>query len=604
MVPLLALLVAVAAPLPSAPFEGCTTQTGTSAVVIVPASPAVTIPTGTLAPGDAIGVFGPDGACVGWGPWDGQALALSVWADDPVTPTADGFVAGDVPEFRVYDASTSTTYAGDEVVVEFEPAAAFSSAGLAAEGVYVVAAAPETGTSLVVTGNKGLRYFGPPAKGVTVDDLAGQTLVRGVPGYYPNASFANLWTDYDPVAGDWTASAGTGEVLELGRAFRWLIYDRVFGDPEKSASVGLPFTLTTELPANTDDVEVELNTEGSRFTFLANPFGKALDLTNVQAWPGGDNLPPFSPVWVYDATTRSWEASPASIGPWEAFRVRSKGSRRNDRPRTLTIPYAAPSSNDRVQVDEEVRLSFWLEGMGVDGAPVRDGAMTFAFFDTARPTFDIGEDAEKFQPMSETYALVGARNGWTFLGHDARPLEVGEISLAMETRGTLSDFTLHWASDNLPLGTPMSLVDLTTGDVVDLHTASEYSFTVTPRPSLPEALESDYANGAVAQDRFVLRIGSSLAAGDAGPAQIALSAPTPNPFAGATRLTYETPEAGPVRVSVYDVRGREVAVLEDRPVPAGRHDVRLDAQTLSAGVYMVRLEATGHVLTRQAVVVR
>ncbi|WP_420457500.1 T9SS type A sorting domain-containing protein [Rubrivirga sp.] len=603
MASLLALLVAFAAPSPSAPFAGCHTQTGTSAVIIVPASPSVEIPSGPIQPGDAIGVYGPDGSCVGWAQWDGQALALSVWADDPVTPSADGFLNGDVPEFRVYDASTSTTYVGDEVAFAFEPFAVVSG-GLAAEGVYVVAEAPETGTSLVVTGNTGVRYFGVPAKGVTVDDLARQTLVRGVPGYYPDASFANLWTGYDAVTGDWAASSGAGEVIELGRAFRWLVYDRVFGDPEKSASVGLPFTLTTELPANTDDVEVELNTEGSRFTFLANPFGKSLDLTDVHAWPGSENLPPFSPVWVYDAATRSWEASPESIGPWEAFRVRSKGSRRNDRPRTLTIPYAVPTSNDLVQDEEEVRLSFWLEGMGVDGDPVRDGAMTFAFFDTAQPAFDIGEDAEKFQPMSETYALVGARNGWAFLGHDARPLEVGEISLAMETRGTLSDFTLHWASENLPLGTPMSLVDLATGAVVDLHTASEYGFTVAPRPSLPEALESDFANGAAAQDRFVLRIGSSLATGDEGPAQISLSAPTPNPFAGSTRLTYETPEAGPVRVSVYDVRGREVAVLEDRPVQAGRHDVQLDAQSLSAGVYMVRLEATGHVLTRQAVVVR
>ncbi len=603
---LLTLLVALAAPSPPAPFVGCHAATGTSAVMIVPASPSIETPSGSLAPGDAIAVFGPDGTCVGWGQWDGAAFALSIWADDPVTPVTDGFTDGDVPEFRVYDASTSTVYAGGDVTVEFDPSSSFVS-GLAAEGVYVVAKAapePKLGTSMVVAGNTGVRYFGPPAEGVTVDDLASQMLVRGVPGYYPSASFANLWTDYDASAGDWTVSSGTGEVLQLGRAFRWLVYDREVGNPDISASPGLPFTLFTELPANTDDVEVELDTDGSRFNFLANPFGEPLDVTNVQAWPGGDNLPAFSPVWVYDATTRSWEASPETVEPWGAFRVRAKGPRRNDRPRTLTIPASASATSDRVQAGDEALLSFWLEGMGVDGDPVRDGAMTFAFFDTARPAFDIEEDAEKFQPLSETYALVGARNGWAFLGHDARPLAVGEVSLAMETRGTLSDFTLHWSSSNLPAGTPMELVDLTTGHVVDLHAASEYSFTVTPRPSLPEALESDLANGSAAQDRFVLRIGASLAAGDGGPAGIDLSAPSPNPFAGSTRLTYETPEAGPVRVSVYDVRGREVAVLEDRPVPAGRHDVRLDAHALSAGVYVVRLEATGHVLTRQAVVVR
>ncbi|PAP74948.1 hypothetical protein BSZ37_00010, partial [Rubrivirga marina] len=68
--------------------------------------------------------------------------------------------------------------------------------------------------SIVVEGARGMRYLGAPAVGVTVDDLAAQNLVRGVPGYYPAANPPNLWTAYDAVAADWVVSAGTGEALE------------------------------------------------------------------------------------------------------------------------------------------------------------------------------------------------------------------------------------------------------------------------------------------------------------------------------------------------------------------------------------------------------
>ena len=58
-----------------------------------------------------------------------------------------------------------------------------------------------------------------------------------------------------------------------------------------------------------------------------------------------------------------------------------------------------------------------------------------------------------------------------------------------------------------------------------------------------------------------------------------------------------------MRLTVLDVRGRRVATLVDGPLSAGRHEARLDG-SLAAGVYIIRLEAGGTVITRQAVVVR
>ncbi len=76
----------------------------------------------------------------------------------------------------------------------------------------------------------------------------------------------------------------------------------------------------------------------------------------------------------------------------------------------------------------------------------------------------------------------------------------------------------------------------------------------------------------------------------------------PNPFTTATRLTFEA--AGPVRVAVYDVLGREVAVLLDGPAPAGEGSVAFEAGGLPAGLYVVRLTAAGATRTRSVVLMR
>jgi len=65
----------------------------------------------------------------------------------------------------------------------------------------------------------------------------------------------------------------------------------------------------------------------------------------------------------------------------------------------------------------------------------------------------------------------------------------------------------------------------------------------------------------------------------------------PNPFRQQTTLAFELSEAGPVRLAVHDVLGREVAVLVDEARAAGRHTVPLDGRGLANGVYVSRLVA-------------
>jgi hypothetical protein len=85
--------------------------------------------------------------------------------------------------------------------------------------------------------------------------------------------------------------------------------------------------------------------------------------------------------------------------------------------------------------------------------------------------------------------------------------------------------------------------------------------------------------------------------GDTVPAlAFRLHAAVPNPFNPSTQIAFDLPQAGPVRLAVYDLRGARVRLLADGPFPAGRQlavwDGRDDAgRGLASGVYFIRLDA-------------
>lgn len=66
----------------------------------------------------------------------------------------------------------------------------------------------------------------------------------------------------------------------------------------------------------------------------------------------------------------------------------------------------------------------------------------------------------------------------------------------------------------------------------------------------------------------------------------------PNPFNPTTVVSWQLPEAGTVRLTIYDLLGREVATLVDRRLEAGTHHATFEGRNLSSGVYFYRLEAS------------
>ena len=78
----------------------------------------------------------------------------------------------------------------------------------------------------------------------------------------------------------------------------------------------------------------------------------------------------------------------------------------------------------------------------------------------------------------------------------------------------------------------------------------------------------------------------------------------PNPMREQATLAYTLPEATNVRITVYDVLGRQVALLENGRKEAGRHTIGFSGKRLSSGVYFGRLKTGNQTHTQKVTVVR
>jgi len=120
--------------------------------------------------------------------------------------------------------------------------------------------------------------------------------------------------------------------------------------------------------------------------------------------------------------------------------------------------------------------------------------------------------------------------------------------------------------------------------------------------------DSGYSEGVapVTSISSTVRLGPTAAGAGPGalPVEAALRQNYPNPFNPSTTITFSLPEAGPVKLEVFDLLGRRVGLVVDGVMPPGTHAVPFDAADLAGGMYLCRLRAGEKVFIKKMSVVR
>jgi len=88
------------------------------------------------------------------------------------------------------------------------------------------------------------------------------------------------------------------------------------------------------------------------------------------------------------------------------------------------------------------------------------------------------------------------------------------------------------------------------------------------------------------------------------PNEFMLNTPYPNPFNSSTLITYSLPVTSQVSLKLFDLVGREISTMFEGFKQAGLHTIKLNANYLPSGLYLVRLNVSDHVFTRKVMLVR
>jgi uncharacterized repeat protein (TIGR01451 family) len=171
----------------------------------------------------------------------------------------------------------------------------------------------------------------------------------------------------------------------------------------------------------------------------------------------------------------------------------------------------------------------------------------------------------------------------------------------LPSQGAYVSGTGEWAVGTLPSGGSATL------EITVTVEAGAAGTTVT-NAAWRTATDQTDTNSANDADSAQVEVQHPVSADQAGglPAAFALSAARPNPFRGGTEVRLDLPEAGRVRLVVFDVAGRRVRTLVDAELPAGRHAAAWDGRDelerrVQAGVYFLRVDAGPFAATRRAV---
>jgi Secretion system C-terminal sorting domain len=88
------------------------------------------------------------------------------------------------------------------------------------------------------------------------------------------------------------------------------------------------------------------------------------------------------------------------------------------------------------------------------------------------------------------------------------------------------------------------------------------------------------------------------------PAEYKIFQNYPNPFNPATNIKFDIPKLSEVKLTVFDITGREMEVLVNSKLAPGSYEYKWNAAAYSSGTYFYRIQSDGFTETRKMMVLK
>lgn len=156
---------------------------------------------------------------------------------------------------------------------------------------------------------------------------------------------------------------------------------------------------------------------------------------------------------------------------------------------------------------------------------------------------------------------------------------IGKITTMKTT-----NYGLNWQITFIPVDTYIAGLSL-----IDQNT-----FYMSGGVGLQQAVIYKSTNGGVSVNELSMNM----------PSDLNLYQNYPNPFNSSTQITFELKKREKLQLRVFDINGKQIAMLLNSTVQPGFHKIKFDASLLSSGIYFYQLSGNNFRITRKMLLIK
>jgi hypothetical protein len=128
----------------------------------------------------------------------------------------------------------------------------------------------------------------------------------------------------------------------------------------------------------------------------------------------------------------------------------------------------------------------------------------------------------------------------------------------------------------------------------NLEQGQTYTYRVK---AYKDSAESDYSNEA-----SLILVG--IKEQKEIPTKYSIDQNYPNPFNPTTKIKFALPKTALTKIIIYDLLGREIKTLISKELEAGYHEINLDANNLTSGIYFYRIQSGDFISTKKMMLMK
>lgn len=448
----------------------------------------------------------------------------------------------------------------------------------------------------MITGAAGWRLISIPSNTPTLSQISDDVLVNGV----DNGKDPTVFTYNN--SGSYSTPSTFNTALTKGEGIS--IY---FFDNNLLGSTKLPnkIDLDSSQEDPTSDVSVNLNTttelNNSYFTLVGNPFQNnfaANSITSDASIQANIHL-------LQNGLYFSGSKNSSIILPWQGFWIESPTS---DESSSITFPVSGKTDSDATVSAYSKGLAEALEiQINLRSNKGYDRGCRISFNSEAIQGWDIF-DASKLNPTISEYAILSCIEGERAKSVHSLPLSENlslQIPLQIDSYNVSDELKLEWnLNQSIFEEYNLSLLDTETGEVIDLSSIDNYSFSYksigevnSENSVLTNIQVQTVKRKNTSAQRFVLEISSnSTVTNDEDvlePLSFTLKQNYPNPFNPSTQIQYSLKNSSNVTLEIFNSTGQKISTLVDGVQSRGIKTVEWNATSFASGIYYARLQADG-----------